>query len=219
MPARITKLHFETVAELLKRLGGIDPARIRLDPPPGRAKEKDLINLLERTDRLYELVDGVLVEKVMGSPESGLAMLIGRLIGNFAEDHDLGMVYGADNPVGLMPRLVREPDVSFVSWDRLPVRGEEPGDPIAKWTPDLAVEVISKGNTREEMVRKLTEYFEAGVRLVWYVDPKKRTVKVFTSLEESRVLTEKHTLDGGEVLPGFTLPVKKIFARQRRKNG
>src|SRR5258708_7750495 len=177
MPARITKPRFETVAELLKRLGGIDPARVRLDPPPGRASEKDLINLQDRTDRLYELVDGVLVEKVMGSPESGLAMLIGHLLLNFLEDNDLGMVYGADNPVGLMPRLVREPDVSFVSWDRLPVRGGEPGDPIAKWTPDLAVEVISKGNTREAMGRKLQEYFEAGVRLVSYVDPQKRTVK------------------------------------------
>jgi Uma2 family endonuclease len=219
MPARLTKPHFETAAELLEKLGGIDPARVRLDPPPGRAKHRDLVELLERTDRLYELVDGVLVEKVMGSPEAGLAMLIGHFLLGFLENHDLGKVYGADNPVGLMPSLVRMPDVCFVSWERLPVRGEEPGDPIAKWTPDLAVEVLSKGNTTQEMARKLAEYFEAGVRLVWYVDAKKRTVQVFTSPEHSRVLSEKHTLDGGEVLPGFTLPVKKIFAQLRRKSG
>jgi Uma2 family endonuclease len=217
MPPRITRPRFETAAELLEKLGGIDPARVRLLPPPGRATVRDLIRLMEETDRLYELVDGVLVEKDMGFTEAGLAGLILHLISTYLDEKDLGLVVGEGGPMRLMAGLVRLPDVAFVSWDRLPVRGEFPPEPVPKLVPDLAVEVISKGNTREEMARKLKEYFEAGVRLVWYVDPKKRTVKAYTSPEESRVLTEKHTLDGGEVLPGFTLPVKKIFARVRRK--
>jgi Uma2 family endonuclease len=219
MPARITKPYFETVAVLLEQLGGIDPARVRLRPTPGRATVKDLIRLMEETDRLYELVDGVLVEKVMGFTEAGLAGIILHWISVFLDEYDLGLVVGADAAMRLMPGLVRLPDVSFVSWERLPVRGEFPTAPVPKLAPDLAVEVLSKGNTRAEMARKLAEYFEAGVRLVWYVDPRKRTVRVYTSPEDSRTLTEKHTLDGGKVLPGFTLPIKKIFARIRRKPG
>jgi Uma2 family endonuclease len=217
MQQTLTKKRLETIADLLKQLGGINPARVRLAPPVGRATEKDLIRIMEKTDRLYELVDGVLVEKDMGFREAGLAMLIGHFLFEFVEVKDLGLIVGADAAMRLMPGLVRLPDVSFVSWDRLPARGEFPDEPVADLAPDLAVEVLSKGNTPKEMDRKRREYFKAGVRLVWCVDPKKRTVEVFSSPQDSRVITEKQILDGGDVLPGFTLPVKRIFARIRRK--
>jgi Uma2 family endonuclease len=209
--------HPETLAELLKQLGGIDPARVRLKPPPGLARERDLIRLLDRKQGLYELVDGVLVEKAYGPLGSALGVVISCRLWDFVEAADLGIILGANGAVRLRRGLVRLPALSFFSWDRLPVQGEIPDIPIATWTPDLIVEIPRPGNTPKEMGLKLNEYFEAGVRLVWYVDPKKRTVTVYTSPEESRVLTEKHSLDGGEVLPGFTLPVKKIFARMRRK--
>ena len=82
--------------------------------------------------------------------------------------------------------------------------------------PDLVVEVLSKGNTRREMVRKLDEYFRAGVRLVWYVDPKSRTVRVYTTPDDSVVLSEDQHLDGGDVLPGFTLSIRDWFAEAER---
>src|SRR5262249_40588800 len=139
-------LPFETVGEMLEQLGRIDPRRVRLRPPPGEATEKDVLRLLDRENRLFELVDGVLVEKIMGLKESALAMLIGSRIESFVAGHDLGLVAGADGTLRLMPRLVRIPDVSFISWTQLPSR-EYPAKPIPDLYPDLAVEVLSPGNT------------------------------------------------------------------------
>jgi Uma2 family endonuclease len=81
------------------------------------------------------------------------------------------------------------------------------------------VEVLSKGNTRQEMARKLKEYFLAGVLLVWYVDPKRRTVTVYTAPDQSVVRSEEETLDGGDVIPGFKLPLRKLFAQVPRTPG
>jgi Uma2 family endonuclease len=206
----------ETIAELLKQLGGISPRRVRLRPPPGKATEKDLLNILNHTDRLYELVDGVLVEKVMGYRESSLTCDLIKLLGYFLDEHDLGNVAGADCTMRLMPRLVRIPDISFVRWEKLP-NHELPEEPIPDLVPDLAIEVLSKGNTPGEMKRKLKDYFITGVKLVWFVNPKPRTVEVFTAPDQSVTLTEADTLDGGEVLPGLALPVKQVFARLPRR--
>jgi Uma2 family endonuclease len=201
-----------TVAGLAQRFGPIDVARIRQDPPPGQATEQDVIDIHDREDRLYELVDGILVEKVMGFLESALACWIAHLLQNFLDRHDLGFLVGADGTVRLLPRLVRIPDVSFVSWDRLPKR-EVPTDPIPDLAPDLAVEVLSEGNTEKEMKRKLKDYFLAGVRLVWYVDPPSRTVSVYTAPDRRTRLTEEQTLTGGDVLPGLTVPLREVFGR------
>src|SRR2546430_1457618 len=86
---RMPRATFETAADLLERLGRIDPRRVRVNPPPGQATERDLIRLNDHSNRLYELVDGVLVEKVMGFPESMLALWIGYLIQRFLQEHDL----------------------------------------------------------------------------------------------------------------------------------
>ena len=87
-----------------------------------------------------------------------------------------------------------------------------PREPIPDLTPDLAVEVISKFNTRQEMDRKLQEYFAAGVRLVWYVyHSPRREVRVYVSPTECSVVREGETLDGGEVLPGFRLSLSELF--------
>jgi Uma2 family endonuclease len=111
----------------------------------------------------------------------------------------------------LAPGLVRIPEVSFISWDRFPNR-RLPDEPIPDLAPDLAVEVLSPSNTREEMRRKLHDYFTAGSRLVWFVDPAARTVTVYTSPDQSMVLRPDQTLDGGPVLPGFSLPLSQLFA-------
>jgi Uma2 family endonuclease len=215
-----------TVADLLERLGGISGRRVRVDPAPGRATEKDVIRLQEREDRLYELVDGVLVEKVMGLLESCLAMHLGALLTIFVNRHSFGFVAGEAGTVKLMPGLVRIPDVAFTSWKRLPKK-EYPREPIPELAPDLAVEVLSEGNTEAEMRLKVKDYFLSGVRLVWLVDPATRTVRVFTAPDQASVLREGQALDGGEVLPGLALPLAEIFAHvprdlskpARRKSG
>jgi Uma2 family endonuclease len=204
---------FETIAELLRQLGGVSPKRVRCQPLPGQATERDLIRLNDRGPKLYELVEGTLVEKVMGRGESYLASELIWWLRSFLQQHDLGFLAGEAGAARLMPKLVRVPDVSFISWERLPVRGVVPMDPVGEAIPDLAVEVLSPSNTRGEMLRKRKEYFLAGVRLLWVVDPFRRTVSVFTSPEDVVELSEKDTLDGGAVLPGFRLPLKDLFAR------
>ena len=81
---------FKTVADLLARLGNVPAWRVRLDPPPGTATEADLLRLMQRTGRLYELVDGVLVEKTMGYREGSLGGWLIRLIGPYLDKNDLG---------------------------------------------------------------------------------------------------------------------------------
>ena len=201
-----------TVADLLAHFGPILHTRIRHQPPPGRATEQDVIDIHDREDRLYELVDGVLVEKTMGMQESYVALLIAGLLGDFAGGHDLGFLLGADGMARLAPGLVRIPDVSFISWRQFPNR-TIPRLPMLNFAPDLAVEVLSPSNTTREMDRKLHDYFTAGVRLVWYVDPVPRTVQVFTAVDRVVQLDENQTLTGDPVLPGFALPLRNLFAR------
>jgi Uma2 family endonuclease len=202
-----------TVADLLESLDDIPPRRIRLRPYPGTATEHDVLAAHARDKRLCELVDGVLVEKPMGYEESRLAFEIGYLLASFLRRHDLGSAAGADGMMRLTAGLVRIPDVSFVSWERLPDRL----GPIPAMAPDLAIEVLSEANTPREMQRKLREYFEAGTRLVWYFDPKARTVTVYTAPDQFLVLDETQSLDGGDVLPGLVVPLRELFERASRR--
>ncbi|MFM9964564.1 MAG: Uma2 family endonuclease [Planctomycetaceae bacterium] len=206
----------ETFADLFKELGGISPSRVRFRPTPGRATEKDVLRIEASENRLFELVDGVLVEKAMGATEALLASNLGRHFWNHLDHHDLGVALGADGMLRLRPRLVRIPDVSFISWDQIP-SGEFPSQPIPDLYPDLAVEVLSDSNTPAEIDRKLSEYFEAGCRLAWIIDPKSRTADVYTSPTDCQHLRASQSLDGGDVLPGFKLPLKELFASTRRR--
>lgn len=221
----------ETLADLQARLGDIPLQRIRFRPPPGTATEQDVLAVHAREKRLCELVDGVLVEKVMGFSESCLAIEFGRLVKNYVKPRKLGLVAGADGMMRLSSGLVRIPDVSFVAWDQIP-GGRMPEQPIPNLAPTLAIEVLSEGNTEPEMDRKRKEYFAAGTRLAWIVNPVTRIVRVYTSVDDYTVVEEDDTLDGGIALPGFTLPLRDLFAeldeqgpapppkpRKRRKTG
>jgi Uma2 family endonuclease len=199
-----------TLADVLEQLGGLSPRRIRFRPAPGTATEEDVITIRDRERRLFELIDGVLVEKVMGYWESVLAIELARLWGNLVRRRKLGTVAGEAGMLRLSPGLVRIPDVSFVSRARL-AHHRRARAPILPLAPDLAVEVLSEGNTPREMARKVREYFDSGSRLVWLVDPRSRTVAVHTSPGKPFILTEKQTLTGGDVLVGFTLQLRKLF--------
>ena len=169
-----------TLADLWERLGRGPLERIRLHPAPGTATEDDVVRMDEHEDRLCELVDGTLVEKPMGVEESNVAWLIGLLIGSYLGQNDLGTCLWADGFLRISTGLVRAPDLSFISWARLP-RRKLPKKKIPDLVPDLAIEVISESNTPAEIRRKLGEYFAAGVRLAWVIDPRKRTARVHTS--------------------------------------
>ena len=210
--ATITEPKVEwTVGDLFRRFGPMPIDRLRRDVPLGTATEEDAIAIQEREGRLCELVDGILVEKVMGARESNLAGLIVTFLNNFVRPGKLGFVLSSDGMYRLDLGLIRMPDVSFVSRDRLPKR-RFPEGAICPIIPNLAVEVLSRGNTKKEMAEKLRHYFGSGVELVWYVDPIKKTVRVYTSPDESRLLRENQTLDGGDVLPGFALSLRELFA-------
>ncbi len=204
-----------TLADLLRELGDIPANRVRRQPPPGTATERDVVRIRNTEKRLFELVDGVLVEKAMGFSESRLAIIIAHLIERFLEGVNLGIVVGADGMMRLAPGLVRIPDVSFISWKRLPGR-RIPHEPIPSLAPDLAVEVLSVSNTEAEIQRKLGEYFAAGVRLAWVIDSEMRTARVYTSLKRVKTIPEDGALEGGKVLPGFRLALQGLFERAER---
>ncbi|MCG8587522.1 MAG: Uma2 family endonuclease, partial [Pirellulales bacterium] len=145
-----------SLAQLQAHLGGIAAARIRMFPPPGLATVEDVVKN-ESSDLNCELIDGVLVEKDMGYYESIVAAVIIRLLGNFADENDLGVVGGADGTLRILPDQVRMPDVWFISWDKFPDH-KLPRDAVPAITPDLAIEVLSERNTVQEMDRKLRDY-------------------------------------------------------------
>ena len=200
-----------TALDLVHRFGPIPLHRVVHDPAPGSATVADVVRLDNHDDRLCELIDGTLVEKTMGYYESFLAIRMGVLLSEYITRVNLGIVAGEGGMMQLSPEQVRIPDVSFISWDNLAGSGF-PDNPVPHMVPTLAVEVISKSNTPQEMLRKLSEYFEAGTQLVWYIYPHQREVKVFTSPTEEKMFRESDTLSGGDLLPGFSVDLKTYFA-------
>jgi Uma2 family endonuclease len=199
-----------TAVDLAERFGPIPLDRIITPPAPGMATEEDAIELTERKIHLCELVDGILVEKAMGSFESMIAVELAALIRNFVKSRKLGTVLGADGMLKLGPGLIRIPDVAFLSKTKFP-SGRSPRASAWSLAPDLAVEVLSDSNTAEEMREKLHDYFTAGTRLVWYVDPQLRQVDVFVSPESKRIVKQDQLLDGGDVLPGLEINLRELF--------
>jgi Uma2 family endonuclease len=210
-PTRRKRAREWTLVDLAETFGPIPAWRIRNKPAPGTATEKDVLAIHTKENRLCELVDGILLEKSMGYGESEIAGIIITLLNNFVRPRRLGIVAGEGGMLRLSKGLVRIPDVSFVSRRRLP-GGKRPSEPIPNLAPNLAVEVLSEGNTVPEMNRKLTDYFRTGVELVWYVDPRARTVEVFLSQDDSTVLKEGDSITGGTVLPGFKAKVREFFS-------
>jgi Uma2 family endonuclease len=151
----------------------------------------------------------------MGYEESILAVFLARALGNFVTPRNLGHVSGEAGMIRLYPGLVRIPDVAFAPWDRFPNRRLN-GEPIPQLAPDLVIEVLGRSNTAAEMTIKVDEYFSAGVRQIWLVDPKSRSVTRFDAADRSTVLSERDVLDGGDVLPGFTISLSELFDELER---
>lgn len=200
------------LADLIDQLGGVPLDRIWAPPAPGSATEEDLLEAHRHPrGKLVELVDGVLVEKAMGTREGLLAGLILHYLWTYLKKHKIGRALPGDAFLRLMPGLVRGPDVAFISKKQLP-GGKFPRKRIADLYPDLAVEVLSEGNTRGEMQRKLRDYFLHGTRLAWLIDPKKETAKVYHAPDVVSHVGKSGSLDGEDVLPGFCLKLQELFS-------
>jgi Uma2 family endonuclease len=159
----------------------------------------------------YELEDGELVERDLGSESSEIGMTIGAALVQHSHGSKLGRVLGSD--VGLRiwpdrPKNYRRPDVAFVQRGRLPG-----GTPKGYLTipPDLIVEVISPHEMAVMIERKVREYLAAGVRLIWVIYPDTRTAQVFRLNGTSMPVAPEGTLDGEDVVPGFAVPLAAVF--------
>ena len=167
---------------------------------------------LPTAGRRYELVKGELFEMPpAGGRHGSVAMRIGISLGSYVRDNQLGEVFAAETGFILRrnPDTVRAPDASFVSKERLPI-GELPAG-YMNLAPDLAVEVVSPNDREAEVLDKVEEWLRAGTRLVWVIHPATRSAKVYRSLEEVQDLSEDDSLDGNQVIPGFTCKILDLF--------
>lgn len=201
-----------TIADVHARLPGFPDDRILIYPTPGTATEQDLLEAEARTGRICELIDGTLVQKTMATYESMLAFALGYFIQRYLDTNDIGTLTGPDGLLKILPAQIRPPDVSFIRWERLPGR-DSPKPAVYAIAPDLATEILSENNTKAEMDRKLKEYFKAGVRLAWYIEPATRTARAYLSPDDWTEIGPGDALSGGDVLPGFRLPLSELFAR------
>jgi len=203
------KSKFRTLADARERVGHLPGSRVLTYPAAGTATTADLLDRNINGDWPTELVDGILVRKELSRHLDGICIRIASGFLNHTREFRLGFAATSQGFFQLRHGLVRAPDVSFIRWDRVGSRGAA----FFEAAPDLAVEVLSPSNTRKEMEIKLEEYAKAGVKLVWYVDPERKEVDVFPkgNAKRKKTFTLADTLDGGDLLPGFTLPVAKIF--------
>ncbi len=192
----------------------------QLVPGVGRMTVDELLNLPDDDKWMYELVDGRLVRMPMsGGEASRIAIRLAAALFNFVEPRDLGAVLGPDGGFDLtQPGEADEtalgPDASFVQKDRIPERDSSEYKRAWRLAPDLVVEVASPNQYRPEMASKSRRYLSAGSRLIWVVWPRYQQVDVWRAGANDPVqtLTLADSLDGLDVLPGFTYPLTRLFA-------
>ncbi len=170
--------------------------------------------LLDMTDdgQRHELVRGELrTMPPAGSEHALINTKVAIAFGQFVDANSLGVVLSGDPgfKISSNPDTVRAPDVAFVRKERVP----ESGVPREFWpgAPDLAIEIISPSDRYTEVVEKANDWLDAGTRMVILIDPRTRTVTVYSSLREATQLTESGVLTCGDVVPGFEYPVAELF--------
>jgi Uma2 family endonuclease len=175
-------------------------------------QEPSAASTMPPSDGLYEIINGKVVEKSMGVYEVHVTNLIALFLGRFAFDHQLGNVesemlfhFGGNS------RSQRRPDIAFISYQRWPRGRRFPSENAFQVVPDLVVEVVSPTNSANEVEEKIVEYLEAGVRLVWVVYTNTSRIYVYDGSSTVRVVTRTGELDGGDVLPGFSLALSTLF--------
>lgn len=184
------------------------PARTTVAIPANRATENDL-RATPRDGRKYELVDGEIRVSPGGIRHSHVSLTLASRLHAFATEHGAGHVFDSSVGFRLPGGNVRSPDASFVARGRL--RGEALTDDFGDLAPDLAVEVLSPSERPRHVLDKVGEYLEAGVRLVWVIDPRRAKAIVYRSLSDVTELEADDELDGGEVLPGFRCVLRDVL--------
>lgn len=190
-----------------------------MDPLPGSASFEDLVKVNEkRSGPICEWIENTLVEKAMGFNESWLAFIIMGQFDAYLLTRDLGMCTAPDGVMKILPDVGRAPDVSFISWKSL-LGGKPP--PRTEKVPavvlELVVEVLSESNTPREMERKREEYFRAGVKQVWEIDPESRSANVYAGPNDVIQVPAYGNLSCEEILPGFVLSLRQVFDRAERR--
>ena len=165
-------------------------------------------------DVLYEVVDGEIREKIVGVREIEIASLLHGFLFAFLRQSKLGrvlteMIFRID----MAKDLQRRPDVAFVSHSKWPANRRAPKVSVWDLVPDLAIEVVSPSNSAADVQRKIQEYFDAGVSMVWVIYPQQKSIYIYTSPTKIQVLQLGDELDGGDLLPGFKLPLSRIVRR------
>lgn len=165
----------------------------------------------------YELVEGRLVSMPpSGRRASRIARRLAARLGDYVDDHALGEVTGADGGYSIGPKTDLAPDVGFIRADRLPPLDSPAADKLTTGAPDLAVEVASPNQYRPAMAAKASRYLDAGTRIVWIIWPRRAEIDVWRhsggDAQPAATLHAGDTLDGEDVVPGFSYPVADIFA-------
>jgi Uma2 family endonuclease len=173
------------------------------------ATEEDLLGVPEDGQK-YELVDGEIRVSPTGNRHGEVALQLAALLVPFVKQNCLGHVIGGDAGFRLPSKNVRCPDVCFVAAGRYP-DDKVPAD-FGNLAPDLVVEVLSPHDRPRYVLDKVGEYLEAGVRLVWVIDPWKERAAVYRSLVDVRELDAEGTLHGEDVLPVFRCTLREILA-------
>ncbi len=173
------------------------------------ATEEELLRT-PRDGRKYELVDGEIRVSPAGSRHGAVTLRIGARLLAFVEEHRLGHVFESSTGFRLPGGNVRSPDVAFVARGRFE-RDELP-EGFSPVVPDLAIEVLSPEDRPRQVLDKIGEYLQAGVRLVWVVDPRKARAAIYRSLTDVREVGAGDALDGEEVVPGFRCVLGEILA-------
>lgn len=170
----------------------------------------------DRLDRaiVYEIVNGELIDMENRSAKHGyIAIILSAALFNCVSTRKLGAMFDSSTAFKMKSGNKRSPDISFMAKERLQGLDDLP-DAFLEGAPDLGVDMLSPGNTVAEIHDKLVEYFENGARLVWVIHPKERYVLVYRSSQEpDRLLKSTYSLDGEEIVPGFTLPIAELFQK------
>ena len=166
---------------------------------------------LPDTGDRYEIVNGELVNMGNSGMEHGniCAFLAGNLA-IYVRAKKLGSVCGSSTAFKMKSGNKRSPDISFVAKERLKGLKKLPKG-FFDGAPDLAIEVLSPNNTFEEIHGKLVEYFESGCRLAWVINPDEESVLVYRKPQPEKLLKMTDSLDGEEIVPGFSLAIAELF--------
>ena len=184
------------------------PARTSVAVPAKRATEDDL-RATPQDGQKYELVDGEIRVSPTGGRHGKVSVNLVLALGIFVRDRGLGQVLESSTGFRLPSGNVRSPDVSFIAADRL--ASHPLSDDFSELAPDLAVEVLSPSERPRYVLDKVGEYLEAGVRLVWVIDPRKAKAVAYRSLSDVTELQADDELDGLDVLPGFRCRLSEIL--------